>query len=1040
MKYLRFLVVPLAALLIFAIQAGGLLLRGPLPDLPLVAVSGQDLRLFLERSARRAGVAVIKVLDWAGADVSAASGDAIAAARLLLVDEPFRPLPGGKPAGPFDSGFDTVRNAAIVGGHVVIGFNCLVGTENPRLAAELAAWSGAGALRWIGIHTVDLSASGELPAIMVQAWERQHGRFWDWSGAGIILYDPSSSRVVVLRRGYELDRHFMTADGRLAGIPVSTLFGGYFVITTDRPDDEVVIKARLGLRPEGRLLAQRFGIPESFPLVAVKPYGSGAVWTITFDLFRADASRPGLGLYPSPRIDALRTLDEPGDGNARFTRLIVPLWRAISLAILNDSITPGLTMTAEAVADAVPPGKVADSTAGTASATPQASRQPFRAGTAYLERQDAAGRWQAWFVKGVNLGPATPGHWFGDPPTDDSIYLAWFDDMHAAGFDAIRVYTLLPPAFYRALVDWNSRVDKPLYLIQEIWPEEHPPDDDLGDPDYLNEYMAESDRTLDALFGKADIAERSFRAWGVYRADVSPWLAAVLVGRELEPHEVLATAKARPDTLFTGRWFRTDPGWPVESVLAAMAERAAQRIEQLGGIQIPIGFVSWPTLDVLHHPAEWPAGSQSAPFNDRAAVDFRAIHAQPGNTAGFFAAFHIYPNYPDFMIRSARFEKVGDERGYLRYAAYLDELLPTLDGIPLLIAEFGLATGYGTAHLHPEGLHHGGLSEAEQAEGIIGLFLTMAERGAAGGVVFQWADEWAKKTWTTEPYMIPYDRNPMWHNVIDPEQNYGIMNWVPPVQPASITSDRGLRAWQDAAFLYLRSELPSGLTSSVCTMDIGLDVVPGRTGETRLYPGGPSAPLGAEFVIRAAFDAGRLTAADLLVHSDYNRGGGRLFPRDSSLGGFTRIMTLVNAASRNQEGRSFQSLWEDGSTLPLGPHGLAEQLDDGSVIFRLPWSRLNFADPSQRRILLDPIRDARVIVTTDSLQTMVIDELLVWCHVREPGLEPFVYYPDVQRPFRIALAGWEVVNAAMRAKPAHAALAEFLGSWDPLAEANKALD
>lgn len=31
-----------------------------------------------------------------------------------------------------------------------------------------------------------------------------------------------------------------------------------------------------------------------------------------------------------------------------------------------------------------------------------------------------------------------------------------------------------------------------------------------------------------------------------------------------------------------------------------------------------------------------------------------------------------------------------------------------------------------------------------------------------------------KKTWITEPYIIPYDRNALWHNAVDPEQNYGI--------------------------------------------------------------------------------------------------------------------------------------------------------------------------------------------------------------------------------------------------------------------------
>ena len=45
----------------------------------------------------------------------------------------------------------------------------------------------------------------------------------------------------------------------------------------------------------------------------------------------------------------------------------------------------------------------------------------------------------------------------------------------------------------------------------------------------------------------------------------------------------------------------------------------------------------------------------------------------------------------------------------------------------------------------------------------------------AGAIVFEWIDEWAKKTWSTENYMIPYERHVLWHNVLDPEQNYGLM-------------------------------------------------------------------------------------------------------------------------------------------------------------------------------------------------------------------------------------------------------------------------
>jgi len=74
-------------------------------------------------------------------------------------------------------------------------------------------------------------------------------------------------------------------------------------------------------------------------------------------------------------------------------------------------------------------------------------------------------------------------------------------------------------------------------------------------------------------------------------------------------------------------------------------------------------------------------------------------------------------------------------------------------------------------------------------------------------------DEWAKKTWVTEPFMIPFDRRVLWHNVVDPEQNYGLIanEAVPPtlieqqIQGIGVLSD--LEVSHDASYLYLTLRL-----------------------------------------------------------------------------------------------------------------------------------------------------------------------------------------------------------------------------------------
>src|SRR5207245_1469172 len=63
----------------------------------------------------------------------------------------------------------------------------------------------------------------------------------------------------------------------------------------------------------------------------------------------------------------------------------------------------------------------------------------------------AAGGWQPFYVKGVNLGVALPGNFPSQFPTDDSTYGRCLELIAGARANAIRVYTILPPAFYRAL-------------------------------------------------------------------------------------------------------------------------------------------------------------------------------------------------------------------------------------------------------------------------------------------------------------------------------------------------------------------------------------------------------------------------------------------------------------------------------------------------------------------------------------------------------------------------------------------------------------
>jgi len=93
----------------------------------------------------------------------------------------------------------------------------------------------------------------------------------------------------------------------------------------------------------------------------------------------------------------------------------------------------------------------------------------------------------------------------------------------------------------------------------------------------------------------------------------------------------------------------------------------------------------------------------------------------------------------------------------------------------VLVAEYGVPSSRGVSHLQPEAMHHGGHDEEEMAAIDLRLTREIREAGLAGGIVFAWLDEWFKHTWVTIDLELPAERTRLWHNVMDAEQNYGLL-------------------------------------------------------------------------------------------------------------------------------------------------------------------------------------------------------------------------------------------------------------------------
>ncbi len=691
-------------------------------------------------------------------------------------------------------------------------------------------------------------------------------------------------------------------------------------------------------------------------------------------------------------------------------------------------------------------------------------------------------QWQELIIKGVNIGTSLPGRWYTEFPADRELYARWLEEIAAMNANTIRIYTLLDPSFYAVLAEHNSNPENEiLWLFQEIWPDDEVPALNFYNQDYAQEYRQEILLVIDALHGNADIPARPYRAYGNYSADVTPYLLGLMIGRELEPEEVEATNEANPNLdPHQGNYVQTKSGASATEIwLAEMTDLAASYCDSRYARQYPVGFVSWPTLDPLTHLTEWETNGTPG-YNDREVVDPNIFITGPSNVAGFFGAYHIYPNYPDLMNNEPAFASFSDEEGVFRYKGYLNSFMSIHPPYPALVAEFGISTSLNTAHLNPEGLNHGGLSETDQGTMVIRMMRSIITEGYAGGLIFEWSDEWAKKTWNTEPFMIPWERQVLWQNAMCPEQNYGLLAVEPLARPLEkllhqwqvsdepeafaplANRDRAfgkirmLEAGADEAYLYLAVTLDQATTRQGANIPweeigiaVGIDIGIADAGEFRLpFSGLPELPGPVQFLL----DLKSPGEALLLAIPSYNRGQLNFNPQISKAGVFESIHTLVNRGRTTLEGLYFPTLYTNESALIFGTfdpdasdyNSLAhwELLGDGRIIIRIPWMLLNVADPSggslvrDNRIFSDlPARDQLNIETSRGVRFFVLTYGKADSAASLEPLEPAVidFFPRRGAEFNrdakpYSWASWEVPLYQFRLKKSYDLITDYFNT------------
>lgn len=596
---------------------------------------------------------------------------------------------------------------------------------------------------------------------------------------------------------------------------------------------------------------------------------------------------------------------------------------------------------------------------------------PFKTSGNYIA-MNTGSDYRSLILKGINLGSSPPGYFPGEISyaITAGLYEEWIKDMAEAGFNSIRVYTLHPPVFYEKLADYNQRhPDKPLLLFQGIWLDEveevwNPASYDLTNR--IEPFTKEMHDVIDCIHGRGDIAFRYGKSYGRYLSDLSRWTAGWILGREISPQEVDSTDSNHPSaSSFSGTNLSITGGSATDVFVARMLDLTVTYEEQKYQSKRPVSLSSWPTLDPLTHPTETYTSEDKASF-DLAKITLK--NPEPG----IFASYHAYPYYPNFVSEDPGYKTFSDPEGPDSYLGYLNSLKDHYSNMPLVVAEFGVPSSWGSAHQSYSKMNHGGYSEMQQGEINIRLMHNILDAGCGGGFVFAWIDEWFKPTWIVaylEAYGIisgdvTIPTRQLWQSLASPEQNFGLITFnqkeIPPFVAYETNKPYGplisLTATNDNSYFYLNIETFKTLAAGD-TILIAFDTYLSSLGES-LLPNGRVLDNRSEFLltlvlsqdtalyhVTEAYDMNGLT-----LRFDLSNHAIQKFRSTITDGAPWKVMQWINDGVLNMSQEIGKLPVENALTFTAGRRS-AVAWSGNKIKVRLPWTLLYFRDPTQMEVI-----------------------------------------------------------------------------------------
>ncbi len=378
-------------------------------------------------------------------------------------------------------------------------------------------------------------------------------------------------------------------------------------------------------------------------------------------------------------------------------------------------------------------------------------------------------------VKGVNIDNFIPSHNPSDYAIDKKTWLRWFEEIASMGANTIRITNIYNPTFYNAFYEYNSKAEKPLYLIQGITVSDYVNNNsnDAYDGEFYQKLREYGLCVVDVIYGNRNIMDNNVHGSGVYRKDISKWVLGYLVGNEWNSDTIAYTNNKDEEKggAYRGTYLSTtENANAFEVMLCKIMDAMVSYESHKYHKQRLISFANSPSSD----PFIYEEGYDLL-YNKYVDIDIEDIKQR--HYKGLYVAYSIYELGNNYEIELSERTKnklhniteIGDKEGYLH--GYL-EILTKYHSYPVIVTAFECSTTRGVL----KGTEP--YTEQEQGQILVENYNNIIASGAKGAFIESWQDSWVKQSSNTL-YGINTTHAENWHDMQTVSQNKGILAFEP---------------------------------------------------------------------------------------------------------------------------------------------------------------------------------------------------------------------------------------------------------------------